>query len=415
MCTNVAVIGNVDAGKSSLIGTLLSGKPDDGRGCNRRCIMNYIHELESGRTSSIGYQILGFRDNGSVFNIDQKLKQDSWPKIVSASSKLVKFIDLAGHEKYLKTTIHGMSSNRPDYAMILIEGKPGRGITGMTKEHIMLCLLFNVPFFIVITKIDLYPDLSQVTESVMKLLKNVKKTGLPVENSSDAEIASLTRAEFVPIFFVSNVTMSGISSLSHFLWKTPKRLDYTGVADSPFEISFIEKFSVTGVGTVIHGFVVCGTPRIGDVVWVGPDSLGNYIKSKIKTLHFNRVSCDFVVPGNHCTICLPGVTRDYLKCGMYILQGTVPRISVRKFTAEVKVVSTHGVTIKPGYCPVLNIDNTRLSAHVTKIDRDECIRGGDKAVVEFEFIRPVYLKPDSVFVFREGRTRGAGKVTSCKA
>ena len=33
----------------------------------------------------------------------------SWPDIVNESSKIITFTDLAGHEKYLKTTIHGIS------------------------------------------------------------------------------------------------------------------------------------------------------------------------------------------------------------------------------------------------------------------------------------------------------------------
>ena len=41
-------------------------------------------------------------------------------KIVEESEKLVTFIDLCGHEKYLKTTIFGLVGLCPDYAMILV-------------------------------------------------------------------------------------------------------------------------------------------------------------------------------------------------------------------------------------------------------------------------------------------------------
>lgn len=36
------------------------------------------------------------------------------------SAKIVTFIDLAGHEKYLKTTIFGMTGHAPDYTMLMI-------------------------------------------------------------------------------------------------------------------------------------------------------------------------------------------------------------------------------------------------------------------------------------------------------
>ena len=35
------------------------------------------------------------------------------------TSKVVTFLDLCGHEKYLKTTIFGLVGMQPDYAMII--------------------------------------------------------------------------------------------------------------------------------------------------------------------------------------------------------------------------------------------------------------------------------------------------------
>lgn len=33
---------------------------------------------------------------------------------------MITFIDLAGHEKYLKTTIFGMTGHAPDFAMLMV-------------------------------------------------------------------------------------------------------------------------------------------------------------------------------------------------------------------------------------------------------------------------------------------------------
>jgi GTPase len=43
----------------------------------------------------------------------------------------VTFIDLAGHEKYLKTTVFGLTGHAPDYVMLIIGANAG--IIGMTK------------------------------------------------------------------------------------------------------------------------------------------------------------------------------------------------------------------------------------------------------------------------------------------
>ena len=64
----VAVVGNVDAGKSTLLGVLTNGVLDDGRGNARQSLFRHKHEIESGRTSSVGNDILGFDANGDVVN-----------------------------------------------------------------------------------------------------------------------------------------------------------------------------------------------------------------------------------------------------------------------------------------------------------------------------------------------------------
>ena len=47
----IAVIGNVDSGKSTMIGVLTSGEFDDGRGSARSRILRHDHEQSNGRTS----------------------------------------------------------------------------------------------------------------------------------------------------------------------------------------------------------------------------------------------------------------------------------------------------------------------------------------------------------------------------
>ncbi len=46
-----------------------------------------------------------------------------WTKICEKSSKVITFIDLAGHEKYLKTTVFGMTGHLPDFCMLMVREK----------------------------------------------------------------------------------------------------------------------------------------------------------------------------------------------------------------------------------------------------------------------------------------------------
>lgn len=118
------MVGNVDAGKSTLLGVLTHGELDNGRGFARQKLFRHKHEIESGRTSSVGNDILGFDSEGNVVN-----KPDShggsleWTKICEKSTKVITFIDLAGHEKYLKTTVFGMTGHLPDFCMLMVSAR----------------------------------------------------------------------------------------------------------------------------------------------------------------------------------------------------------------------------------------------------------------------------------------------------
>lgn len=50
-----------------------------------------------------------------------------WTKICEKSSKVITFIDLAGHEKYLKTTVFGMTGHLPDFCMLMVRKEVASG------------------------------------------------------------------------------------------------------------------------------------------------------------------------------------------------------------------------------------------------------------------------------------------------
>jgi hypothetical protein len=69
--------------------------------------MKHRHEIESGRTSTATTHLMGFRSSGeAIAGRDQiranKRKGDD--EIARESHRVITLMDLAGHEKYLKTT-----------------------------------------------------------------------------------------------------------------------------------------------------------------------------------------------------------------------------------------------------------------------------------------------------------------------
>lgn len=129
--TRVAVVGNVDAGKSTLLGVLVKGNLDDGRGKARVNLFRHKHEIESGRTSSVGMEIMGFDTKGQIVSSSVTGRSLSWEEIGKRSAKVISFSDLAGHERYLRTTVFGLLSSSPNYCLLMVAAN--NGLVGMSK------------------------------------------------------------------------------------------------------------------------------------------------------------------------------------------------------------------------------------------------------------------------------------------
>lgn len=94
----VAVLGGADAGKSTLLGVLTQGEFDNGRGRARLNMFRHMHEIQSGRTSCISHETLGFDSAGNIINYKYNEMMTA-EEISDRSTKLVTFMDLAGHRR----------------------------------------------------------------------------------------------------------------------------------------------------------------------------------------------------------------------------------------------------------------------------------------------------------------------------
>jgi len=256
----IAVCGNVDSGKSTLVGVLTRGKLDNGRGLARTNVFVHKHELTTGRTSSISHQILGFNSKGEIVNYNNSIGEDvTWKDIIEKSSKVCTFLDLAGHEKYLKTTVFGMTGSVPDYSLIVIGAN--MGITRMTKEHLGLSIALKIPIIIIITKIDICPEniLKETIDNVHKILKLPGVRKLPYHVRTDDDVITCAKNivsdRIAPIFLISCVTGKNLSHLRKFLNLLPVRRDWESLIDKPAEFYLDQTFFVTGVGTVSEIFL----------------------------------------------------------------------------------------------------------------------------------------------------------------
>jgi hypothetical protein len=113
MMGNHAVGGSVDSGKSTLVAVLThgaDGEPllDDGRGKARTSIFRHKHEVQTGHTSSISQSMLGYDADGTVLNYSG-INRLTAAEISAAAGKMLHFVDLCGHARFLKTALYGAS------------------------------------------------------------------------------------------------------------------------------------------------------------------------------------------------------------------------------------------------------------------------------------------------------------------
>lgn len=200
----VAVLGNIDVGKSTLLGVLTHGQLDNGRGSARLNLFRHRHEVQSGRTSSISREILGFGLDGQPLTYSTFRSPE---EICEAASKLITFIDLAGHHKYLRTTIFGLMGHLPHVVLLLVSAVSG--IAGTTREHLSLAKALDLPVVVIVTKIDLVSEakLEQTKDEVDEMLKclPVQRVPIRIDSKDDAltAAAAMSHASVAPVFFVS--------------------------------------------------------------------------------------------------------------------------------------------------------------------------------------------------------------------
>jgi GTPase len=413
----IGVGGNVDAGKSSFVGVITKQVLDNGRGYARSLIMRYKHEIESGRTSSIAQHY------------------------IQLPNKIIELVDLAGHEKYLKTTISGISGCMLDYIAIIINANTG--IQQCTREHMNIVFTMKIPMFVVFTKIDICPKniYTMNIENIKKFYKKKMNLDTKIINSIEDLHELLTNYKYgdhhntVPVFPISNVNGLGIDILKEYIYSLIAYRNYESLYNKTVEFCISRNYSVSGIGLVVSGVMKSGAIKKGDILYLGPNSDGfirdknniiisestnltqnqssNYYKVIIKGIHDNfRNNIDILYAGQSGCFNIKSVSnkqilkRNCIKKGMRILSDIN---SVRQFKAKIKILHNPS-TITIRYQPILHCAGVSQTVQIIQMDK-EYLRSHDEAFVIFKFMyKPEFIQKDDIFVFREGITKGIGKV-----
>ncbi|MBA42880.1 MAG: hypothetical protein CMF62_02585 [Magnetococcales bacterium] len=411
----IITAGSVDSGKSTLMSVLVYGDLDDGKGKAREKIAKHQHEKDTGRTSDISQRVLKINDK-----------------------KEVTFVDLCGHEKYLKTTMFGMHGYFPDYAILVIAAN--RGILKMTREHLGLLLYMDIPIIITITREDIAPqsEYDRTVKSIKRILKNFNKKviflngknkeqkyDLEQENEKVKEIANEIgiNHNITPVITISSKTGYYVEPLSKLVsYLNPRKDEWikdheTGrFTGSVFYID--TTFAVKGVGLVLSGILKGDKIKVDDEILIGPHN-SEFVKAKVRSIH-NNTHEDVKYLENTQRGCLAvriidkkvEFGRNQIKKGCIVVssQNQLKNICF-EFSADIQILH-HSTTISGRFCSVIHCGVIKQSARII-LERDQVLKNGDKASVKFRFLqRPEFIEVGNQFKFREGNTKGTGIITN---
>ena len=345
---------------------------------------------------------------------------------VKRAAKVVTLVDLAGHEKYFKTTAYGLTGYLPDYACVLVGGNAG--ITGMCKEHLGVALALKVPVFFVITKIDIAPEhvLKRTIDQINAILRKpgVKKKAFMCRSEEDVVAAAkaMPGGGVAPVLQTSAVTGEGLNLVRLLFNLLPTRQRWADRVGEKVEFVIDEVFSVPGVGTVVSGtvtkgrIVVSASGKEQQTLVLGPAvGDGSFNTTSVKSIHYKRLPVLEVRAGQTAALALKKVKRNAVRKGMVLLEDdrrTTPPEATWEFDAEIAIL-THSTTIQERYQAVIHCEIVRQPAKVVRMNKER-LRSGDRASVRFRFLlRPEYLHKGARFVFREGKTKGIGLIVEC--
>lgn len=414
----VAVLGGADAGKSTILGVLTQGEYDNGRGRARLNMFRHMHEIQSGRTSCISHETLGFDSVGNVINYKYNEMMTA-EEISDKSSKLVTFMDLAGHRRYMKTTVQALTGYSPHHAMLVVAS--GGAISMMTKEHLAIVRALDMPFFIVVTKIDLTSS-DNTLQELKTILTSVGCRKVPLLVTTDDDVLTagshqLTE-KIVPIFCVSNVSGDGLDLITKFLYVLSPGISNSEkerLEQEPCEFQVDEIFKVAEVGPIVGGLLGKGVLTEKAPMKIGPLHDGSFYPVLVQTIHRNKAQCrvvragqsaslsfennDILPPLRRGMVLLPDHQMDQKPCGCIFFQAKIS-------------VLFHATAIFEGFQTTVHIGSIRQTAIIEGIMGTGRIGINETASVLFRFVRhPEYLRIGMNILFREGASKGIGKVT----
>jgi len=223
------------------------------------------------------------------------------------------FIDVPGHERFLKNLLAGIGGI--DYFLLCIGAD--EGIKAQTVEHAQILRLLALKSGIaVLTKKDLV-DAEMLELRTLETAEFLEEQGL----------------KDVPILPVSAATGENIARLKAMLLDLPLRHPPTHRLSPPFILPLDRAFMIQGAGVVATGTLIRGTLTSGGEALLLPDG----VKVKIRTLEVHEERREEAQAGERTSASLAGAEAADVGRGKILSSRILP--SGRIFTVRLETVA----------------------------------------------------------------------------
>jgi len=410
---NLAVIGHVDHGKSTLVGRLLF----ETENVPEHVIEQYREEAEEKGKSGFEFAYVmdsldEERERGVTIDIaHQRFDTDEYYFTI---------IDAPGHRDFVKNMITGAS--QADNAVLVVDVQDG--VQPQTKEHVFLAKTLGINELIVaVNKMDTVDydegDFNATVEEIEQLLKSVN--------------ISADDVKFIPVSAFEGDNVSEPSDNTG--WYDGETLlealnaleEPTEPTDLPLRLPIQDVYSISGIGTVPVGRIETGEMNPGDNVSFQPSDVGG----EVKTIEMHHEEVDYAGPGDNVGFNVRGVGQDDIRRGDVCGPASDPPTVAETFQAQI-VVMQHPSVITAGYTPVFHAHTAQVACTIESIDQKldpssgdveeenpDYIQAGDAAIVTVRPQKPLSIEPSQEipqlgsFAIRDmGQTIAAGKVLS---
>jgi len=408
---NIAMIGHVDHGKSTLIGRLLYEAGE----VQQHIIDKYKKEAQEKGKATFEFawvmdKLKEERERGITIDVAHRK--------FNTKNYEVTIVDCPGHRDFVKNMITGAS--QADAAILVVDAKDG--VQAQTKEHVFLSRTLGIGQMIVaVNKMDSIKydknRYEEVKKEVSKLLQMVgfKVDQIPfIPTSAYAGDNVLKKSENTPWY--DGVTFfEALDNLT-----TPEK-----PTDKPLRIPVQDVYSISGVGTVPVGRVETGVIKTGDKILFNPAG----VSGEVKSIEMHHEVIPEAIPGDNIGFNVRGVSKNDIRRGDVCGHTSNPPTVVKDFTAQI-VVLQHPTAITIGYTPVIHAHTSQIACRFTELQKKldprtgqvkeenpQFVKTGEAAIVKMEPTRPMVIEkvkdipPLGRFAIRDmGMTVAAGMV-----